>query len=235
MPEYASDWQCPFCGAHSVITRERARAAMLYLDIDNSDGKKVAWARFVVCASPACRKFALYLSLHDAVFGAGPAPQPSLGKTINKWQLIPASSCKTFPAYIPKPILDDYQEACAILRLSPKSSATLARRALQGMIRDFWDVRKSRLIDEVRAIEEKVDRPVWDAIDAVRKLGNIGAHMEKDINLIVDVHPNEAQAMVALLEILLQEWYVARHERQRRLSDLKVLADAKEAFKKGSD
>ena len=32
---------------------------------------------------------------------------------------------------------------------------------------------------------------MWQAIDAVRSIGNIGAHMEKDINLIVDVDPEE--------------------------------------------
>jgi hypothetical protein len=32
-----------------------------------------------------------------------------------------------------------------------------------------------------------------DAIDHVRKIGNIGAHMEADINVIVEVEPKEAQ------------------------------------------
>lgn len=207
----------------------------MYLDIDNPEGRKFAISRFVVCASPACGKFALYVSLHDAVVGSHPASGLALGKTIQEWQLIPASSAKAFPSYIPKPILDDYQESCAILQLSPKSSATLARRALQGMIRDFWDVKKNRLIDEIKAIEEKVERPVWEAIEALRKMGNIGAHMEKDINVIVDVDPNEAQAMLGLIEMLLQEWYVARHERDRRLSHVKALAEAKDELKKGSD
>jgi Domain of unknown function (DUF4145) len=31
------------------------------------------------------------------------------------------------------------------------------------------------------ALEEKVDPQTWDAIDSVRKIGNIGAHMEADI------------------------------------------------------
>ncbi|MCP1830281.1 hypothetical protein ACVIHH_005106 [Bradyrhizobium sp. USDA 4518] len=34
-----------------------------------------------------------------------------------------------------------------------------------------------------------------DAIDAVRIVGNIGAHMEKDVNLIVDIEPGEAQML----------------------------------------
>ena len=42
------------------------------------------------------------------------------------------------------------------------------------------------------AIEDKVDPVVWEAILDVKSIGNIGAHMEKDINLIVDVSTEEA-------------------------------------------
>jgi len=46
------------------------------------------------------------------------------------------------------------------------------------MIRDFFEIKKDRLIDEINAIREKTDSLTWDAIDSVRKIGNIGAHME---------------------------------------------------------
>lgn len=49
----------------------------------------------------------------------------------------PQSLFKHFPEYIPQTIRQDYEEACAIITLSPKASATLSRRCLQGMIRDF--------------------------------------------------------------------------------------------------
>jgi hypothetical protein len=42
--------------------------------------------------------------------------------------------------------------------------------------------------------------PIRDATEAVRKLGNIGAHMEKDINVTVDVDPNEASLLTGLVE-----------------------------------
>ena len=54
----------------------------------------------------------------------------------------------------------------------------------------------------------------WDAIDAVRKVGNIGAHIEKDINVIIDVEPREAELLIGLIEMLLKDWYVVREERQ---------------------
>ncbi|MFH4090680.1 hypothetical protein WAJ00_22425, partial [Acinetobacter baumannii] len=44
--------------------------------------------------------------------------------------------------------------------------------------------------------------------------------MEKDINFIIDVEPNEAQMLIGLIEMLLKEWYIARYERQKQLEDL---------------
>jgi len=143
---------------------------------------------------------------------------------------------RVLPEYIPQPVKDDYKEACLISDLSPKASATLARRCLQGMIRDFYGISKARLYDEVEAIKDKVDPLTWDAIDAVRNIGNIGAHMERDINVVVEVDPEEAALLIGLIENLVDDWYVARHERVRRLSRLvSVAKDKRVAQSVGKD
>ncbi|MGL5632893.1 MAG: hypothetical protein ACRDD3_11080, partial [Azovibrio sp.] len=77
-------------------------------------------------------------------------------------------------------------------------------------------------------IKEKVDPTTWAAIDAVRQIGNIGAHMEKDIDLIIDVDPDEAQMLINLIESLIQDWYVVRHERDERLQNLVSVAATKQ-------
>lgn len=87
------------------------------------------------------------------------------------WQLRPQSNAKPFPPYIPAPIREDYEEACSIKDLSPKAAATLSRRCLQGIIRDYWGISKARLIDEINELKGKVDQSTWDAIDAVRNIG----------------------------------------------------------------
>jgi len=35
-----------------------------------------------------------------------------------------------------------------------------------------------------------------EAIDYVRQIGNIGAHMEKDIDQVIPVEPDEAQLLI---------------------------------------
>jgi hypothetical protein len=156
------------------------------------------------------------------------------------WRLLPPSSAKPLPTYIPPPLRADYEEACAIVALSPKASATLARRCLQGMIRDFFGISKHRLADEIRELRRQVEEgglreasiESLDAIDALRELGNIGAHMERDINVIVDVDPGEAEALIALLEQLFDDWYIARHQRKERFGSVRRIAEAKAEQKK---
>jgi hypothetical protein len=145
--------------------------------------------------------------------------------------LRPQSTARPFPDYIPVAILTDYQEACLIAELSPKASATLARRCLQGIIRDYWKIVKSRLIDEIAELQGKIDITTWSAIDAVRSIGNIGAHMEKDINLIIDVDQDEAALLVQLIELLIVEWYVRRHEREAHMNKIIAAAALKLAQK----
>src|ERR1019366_3058534 len=185
----ANEWTCPFCDKASIVTDDNSYQGELWFNKDNAHGSQRILCLFVVCANPKCREFTLVVSMRAyRVRGA----TTELGDRSKVWQLIPASEAKAFPNCIPKPILDDYVEACAIRDLSSKASATLSRRCLQGMIRDFWGIRKDRLIDEIVALKGQVDPLTWDAIDAVRSVGNIGAHMEKDINVIVDVDPDEA-------------------------------------------
>lgn len=85
------------------------------------------------------------------------------------------------------------------------------------MVRDFCGISKGRLVDEINELGRRIDaddapKSVSDdsveAIDHVRKIGNIGAHMEKDIGVIVSVEPEEAQLLIELIESLFDEWYV---------------------------
>lgn len=51
--------------------------------------------------------------------------------------------------------------------------------------------------------------------------------MEKDINVIIDVDENEAEVLISLLDILFQNWYIEKHNREEQLKRIKEIADAK--------
>lgn len=217
---------CPHCERAVTISESRTVKDESTLHIDNADGGRILKSTFIVCPNPECRHFTLTVDLH-AGFWSQKHSQWITGEKLQSWSLIPPSKAKTFPPYIPQALRDDYLEACLIQELSPKASATLSRRCLQGILRDFWAVKPGRLVDEIGQIKDKVDPVTWDAIEAVREIGNIGAHMGNDINVIVDVDPNEAELLVELVETLLREWYVAREERKKRMDAIVAAASTK--------
>lgn len=226
------NWTCPHCQRHVTITSTiSGNQTTLYHE--NADGRHTFLTNFIVCPNPKCKKYTLDVSLYKSVYDLMQQKEV-LKKLVKNWRLVPPSNAKVFPEYIPKPLIADYTEACLIKENSPKASATLARRCLQGIIRDFWGVKPGRLIDEIEAIKDKTDHLTWEAIDAVRKVGNIGAHMEKDINLIVDVEPNEAELLINLIESLFHDWYINREERKNRLQSIVDIGSQKNNAKKNN-
>jgi len=81
-------------------------------------------------------------------------------------------------------------------------------------------------------LEGKIDPLTWKAIDSVRKIGNIAAHMEKDVNIVIDVEPSEALLLIGLVETLIQDWYITRHERENRLNQIVEMSSQKVSKKK---
>ncbi len=221
---------CPYCNHHTTITDPNYFENWEKIDIVKSKlGEVGFFIKGITCPNTECSKLWLQAELCKAYESYGRWRKSTV---IQDWQLLPESEAKVLPDYIPEPIQNDYREACRIRDLSPKASATLARRCLQGMIRDFWSISKHTLKDEIDELEQKVNSDTWESIDTVRSVGNIGAHMEKDINVIVDVDPREAQLLIGLIEQLIDDWYVTRESRRKRTEELKKLVTEKEAQKK---
>jgi hypothetical protein len=224
-------WTCPYCDRDTTLRDGDYIFNGTKLNIQNPiDGHKFLRWHYIVCPNLKCKKFTLAVFLNELSWDSKEGWK--VGNFVRRWDLIPPSRAKAFPNYIPKPIIYDYNEACLICDLSPKASATLSRRCLQGIIRDFWEVKPGRLIDEIDQIKDKTDPVIWEAIESVRKVGNIGAHMEKDINVIIDVDPNEAQMLIGLVEVLLRDWYIGREERKKRLVEIRDLAEKKDEERK---
>lgn len=230
-------WTCPYCNRGATITDSNFSSSDHKFAHNNKNGDLLIRTEIIVCPNSDCREYTILAFLFKAFYRSSPnggGRWQSEGQPLLHWNLKPQSRAKVFPTYIPKAILEDYEEACLIRDLSPKASATLSRRCLQGIIRDFHKIKKTRLFDAIEALKGKIDSLVWDAIDAVRNIGNIGAHMEKDINLIIEVEPQEASALIGLIEMLLKDWYIGRHEKQQQLKNIVGIATAKKAIKSGA-
>ena len=227
----AVHWQCPYCRRHATITDSNRSSDQANLRNAGKDGHAILSVSLTTCPSPECGKYQLQAWLYPAKV-AQYGLQRKTPTAARYWQLVPASNAVVFPDFVPNAIRDDYTEATLIAALSPKSAATLARRALQGMIRDVWKVKKRNLAQAIEAIKKKVDPEAWKAIDGVRTIGNIGAHMEKDVNLIVPVERHEAEALLRLIEALVEDWYIKPREREALYAKVAAAATAKAAARK---
>jgi hypothetical protein len=221
--------QCPYCNSFfTPTTNDLDTAYLTFSTTDNLFYEKIMEVSHTVCPNKACRNFIVNIR----IIGKRMTNATSVEKrTIFDKNIIPAGIIKRYPDYIPQQIREDYQEACEIVELSPKASATLARRCLQGIIRDFHNTKSDQLKKAIDELKDVIEPALWEAIDSVRQIGNIGAHMEKNINTIIEIDPGEAKKLIGLIELLFEEWYIRRHERQQKLNAITGIAEEKKAQK----
>lgn len=204
---------CPYCGCKQSYIGKYFASTLGYDHYFNSKLKETDINLFhIKCSNKECSKITVVAK--DAV-------------TKKQFDLYPQHVHKEFPKYVPIQIRRDYIEAVTIIQDSPKAAATLLRRCLQGMIRDFWNIKKNTLKEEIDELQNKVTPSQWKAIDGLRKLGNIGAHMEKNINLIIDIDEGEAEKLASLIELLIDKWYISRHDEEELCNSIADAADNK--------
>lgn len=229
-------WRCPHCHCNA-----RLRGKDIFQQqatINNYDDNQTYFTFIAIqCPNKDCEKLVAQLNLNhlseqksreEITYSRGLPKEPEIYK---QWSLLPEYFAKPFPSYIPQAIRQDYEEACKIKELSPKASATLARRCLQGIIRDFFGVgKKDTLKKEIEAISDNaIDSDIKEALQSIRKIGNIGAHMEQDVNLIVDIDSNEASELIIFIENFLELTYIKRHKTQENLGNIRKIEKSKKS------
>ena len=213
---------CPFCGHLQAYQHSYNHQLIGYCVFRNTTFDSVPSelknSSFLVlslkCNNDACQEISLI------AFNC---------KTEQQFDLLPQFTCRQFPEYVPYQIRNDYTEACAIIQQSPKAAATLLRRCLQGMIHDYWDIHEKNLNAEITALKDRISPTQWSAIDALRSIGNIGAHMEHDVNLIIEIDLDEANKLRRLIELLIDKWYIARHDEECLFADISGINEDKQA------
>ena len=232
------NWTCPHCDRDQTVTDAKQDVVHGSFHTGGSrDGQLGIHSRAITCANSTCSKTTVTVWLGEFINNPARQLVANFNATpLFSRRIVPEGSAKSFPDYVPEAIRNDYVEACLIRDLSPKASATLARRCLQGMVRHFGQVKPGTLFSEISALESAVldgtaPRGVSEdsisALNAVRKVGNIGAHMEADVDVIVDVEGNEAQVLIELIESLIEDWYIETNKRRVRFASAVALAETK--------
>lgn len=140
-------FQCPYCQMVVAYNRDTIRlrySSFERINENSHEDHAASTIRLAYCRCPNCGKYTILVK------GIGSEVQDV--NTV----LRPNSCAKRLPDYIPESIRNDYKEACAIVNLSPKASATLSRRCLQGIIRDYWNITKSSLYYEIDELKDKI-------------------------------------------------------------------------------
>lgn len=213
---------CPYCGLEMEVPSENVLRSTMELTKDNALGARTFVMLLEICPNLKCRGVRAGLSMY-------PMREDNRGtlrvvlEPEREWQLIPVGA-RALPDYVPEAVRREYEQASAVRVVSPNAAATLARRCLQMMIRDFWGITKGMLSAEIDALREKVEPETWGAIESVRRTGQIGSHLEKGANLILEADSGEPDVLLNLIEYLIEEWYVARQRRQERLSVLREVS-----------
>jgi len=208
--------KCPHCleGFHSKP-----------IPIRLLDDAEYAW-RITDEKCPECKKIIIHLQ-------AGHFTTPQYFNTEKEFLVYPKTiSRKPLSSIIPKEFAGDYNEACLVLKDSPKASAALSRRCLQHILREKAVVKKSDLFDEIQEVLDSHELPSYlaDNIDEVRKIGKYAAHPNKSklTGEIVDVEPHEAEWNLDVLEGLFDFYFVQKdaNDKKRELLKKKI-EDAK--------
>ncbi|MGD8860553.1 MAG: DUF4145 domain-containing protein [Myxococcales bacterium] len=214
------EWQCPSCGLSTDVAAERVQMAQVHTRDDNALGPRAFRIALIVCPNRLCRQPHVRATMHQVVAD----PSGKLGvnpEAMRDWELVPGAAGRQLPHYVPESIAEEFAQAGQIVKIAPAAAGALARRCLQALVRDFWNVKKTFLADELDAIKDRIDPETWEAIDSVRNTGNIGKHFEKGANVIIEVEPEEPEMLLKLIEYLVEDWYVARRRRQQRLAAIK--------------
>lgn len=164
------------------------------------------------CENPPCRRLIVWLGEHA---GEG---RPS------RQYVVPRSRARMGLGDVPPDMAKDYEQACAVLDLSPPASAALARRCLQRVLRAHFGVKRDSLHDEIEEAKKSGRIPPYlvGMLDRVREIGNLAAHpaQDKDTGLIVDVEEDEALWTLEIIEGLFRYCFVEAKKAERRAKSL---------------
>jgi hypothetical protein len=210
--------KCPHCTVtiHPDFSNYAVYGKGSNLFAKNGKGESATWSyNSMVC--PACSK--AIIQLCETTFLADGQRSGQV-----EFLVLPRAAVRPkAPPEVPSDLAEDFNEACLVIDDSPKASAALSRRCLQGILRSQGYTQKdlAPAIDAILA-SNRLPSELADGLDAIRNVGNFAAHPMKDKNTgaILPVEPHEAEWNLEVLEGLFDYFYVAPAKAQQKKAAL---------------
>jgi hypothetical protein len=238
-------FQCAYC--HVTLASDNVPVQSVSLSIGETggfspsqgNGNYSALAEAQIC--PECYRFTLTAHLYvikPPRVRIGNQEGEPVRQLLKSWALIPEAGAKTYPSFIPEDIRKEYTEASLLRPVSARASAMAARRALQRIVRETCSIHKSSLRQEFLSIRDRVDPLLYNAIHNILNLSinptqsagssaniqTVGSKLEADVNHFQDATEFEADKLLQLVELLLDQLYVERQQKESLMK--KVVDDA---------
>ena len=190
-------------GFRPALTAPQAHAVVVELD----------WMH---CANDDCGE--LIIRVHEAyqTLAGGGAVKTHTGSWLARPRF---SASRPLPDEVQGEFRRDYEEATAILDLSPRMSAVLSRKILADVLSQYAKLTQRHLPDQIDAFRADTAHPthVRKPLHYLREIGNFGAHTQTGPQAeIIDVGREEAEWTLDVIDRLF-DYFIVSPEADRKL------------------
>lgn len=163
---------------------------------------------YMFCAAEGCNQ--AIVRAHETLATMEPLHdgwQPTdIKRTTTTWVIYPRHVTRPLDALVTDPYRRDYLEAAAILDISPRASALLARRILEHLLEDFAGGTGNSLNAKIEKFNAEPGRPseIKAYLHDVREMADLVAHPKRDLGsgALIDVSLEEADWTLSIVDRL---------------------------------
>lgn len=126
------NWTCPYCDRAQTVVSRNLDVSSSHFDTGTSAEGDIGFrSEAITCSNNDCNRTTVYVEIVPFHTVSGYLRADTSATPLFSRRLLPEGLSKVIPDYVPVAIRDDYREACLIIDLSPKASATLAADAFR--------------------------------------------------------------------------------------------------------
>lgn len=239
--------KCPTCGentpdAWEPLWRQAERGGQIHAINRGTTGLVSISLDYMQCANPRCQE--AVIRVHQTLSG-GLAAKTRSERGPELWYACPRGSSRRVDPRVPEPFRRDYNEAAAILGLSPRMSAVLSRRIMGDLLKAYAGKDHFSLTARIDSFTSESGRPstLTDNLHHFREIADFGAHTQEDqeaageVSAIIDVDREEAEWTLDLVDRLFDYFIVtpAKDEAVRRKMDEKIEKAGRKPLRPGAE
>ena len=186
------------------------------------------------CANDDCHETVIRVHKRSVEFARGIGPIGSVTGLV-VWPPGGAARRVVDPV-VPPRMRDDLNEAAAILNISPRMSAVLARSILADLLEQYAGHKEFQLADRIDSFNKNAAHPraLRENLHRFREAANLGAHTTtSDQGEVIQIERDEAEWTLELVERLFDYLIVtpAADQKMRDAIDAKIEAANRKPIK----